>query len=156
MLAARACTRDHARTMEARVIVIGAGAAGLWAAAAAARAGSSVLLLEKTPRTGTKVLASGGTRCNLTTTLGPDEAARLFGPRGERFLRPAFRALPPRLVRERFDRLGVPTVEAPLEKIFPASQRAKDVRDALEGWARGAGVELRLDAGVRGVERHAG
>jgi predicted Rossmann fold flavoprotein len=133
--------------------VVGAGAAGLWAAARAAELGRRVLLLEKTPRTGTKVLASGGTRCNLTTTLGPDEAARLFGPRGERFLRGAFRALPPSAVRARFEALGVPTIEAPLEKVFPASQRARDVRDALERWAVGAGVELRLDSAVAGLER---
>ncbi|HEX6882709.1 MAG TPA: aminoacetone oxidase family FAD-binding enzyme [Planctomycetota bacterium] len=135
------------------LVIVGAGAAGLWAAARAAELGRRVLLLEKTPRTGTKVLASGGTRCNLTTTLGPDEAARLFGARGERFLRPAFRALPPRAVRERFHGLDVPTLEAPLEKVFPASQRAKDVRDALERWAVGAGVELRRDTPVHGLER---
>ena len=50
---------------------VGAGAAGIWAAARAARLGAEVLLLEKTPRVGTKVLASGGSRCNLTTTLAP-------------------------------------------------------------------------------------
>ena len=66
--------------------IVGAGAAGLWAAAVAARAGVDALLLEKTRRTGTKVLASGGTHCNLTTTLGPLEAARLFRRAGERFL----------------------------------------------------------------------
>ncbi len=136
--------------------VVGAGAAGLWAAARAAELGRRVLLLEKTTRTGTKVLASGGTRCNLTTTLGPDEAARLFGARGERFLRGAFRALPPAAVRARFAALGVPTLEAPLEKVFPASQRAKDVRDALEGWARSAGVRIRCAAGVRALEREEG
>ena len=132
--------------------MVGAGAAGLWAAARAAEAGRPVLLLEKTPRTGTKVLASGGTRCNLTTTLGPDDAARLFGTRGERFLRRAFRALPPRALRERFHELDVPTVEAPLEKVFPASGRARDVRDALERWARGAGAEIRCGAGAVAVE----
>ncbi len=134
-------------------IVVGAGAAGLWCAARSAERGARVLVLEKTPRTGTKVLASGGTRCNLTTTLGPDQAAALFGPRAERFLRPALRALPPRAVRERFERLGVPSVEAPLEKVFPASQRARDVRDALERWARGAGAEIRLASPVVAVER---
>jgi hypothetical protein len=135
------------------LVVIGAGAAGLWAAARAAELGRRVLLLEKTARTGTKVLASGGTRCNLTTTLGPDDAARLFGPKGERFVRPAMRALPPRAVRARFEALGVATVEAPLEKVFPASQRARDVRDALERWALTAGVELRLATPVRGLAR---
>jgi len=135
------------------LIVIGAGAAGLWAAARAAELGCEVLVLEKTPRTGTKVLASGGTRCNLTTTLGPVEAARLFGPAGERFLRGAFRALSPARLRERFAALGVPTVEEPLEKVFPASHRARDVRDALECWARGAGARILCDSAVRGFER---
>jgi hypothetical protein len=134
------------------VVVIGAGAAGLWAAARAAERGLDVLLLEKTPRGGTKVLASGGTRCNLTTTLPPDAAGRLFGPRAERFLRRALRALPPLAVRERFHALGVPTVEAPLEKVFPASDRARDVRDALLRWGNQAGVELRSGAEVRGIE----
>ena len=139
---------------DARVelIVIGAGAAGLWAAARAAELGCEVLVLEKTPRTGTKVLASGGTRCNLTTTLGLAEAARLFGPAGERFLRGALRVLSPANVRERFEALGVPTVAEPLEKIFPASHRARDVRDALEGWARGAGARIECDSAVLGFE----
>ncbi len=137
----------------AEVTVVGAGAAGLWCAWQAALAGRRVLLLEKTPRTGTKILASGGTRCNLTTTLDGPGAARLFGRRGARFLAHGLRILPPHAVREHFHRLGVPTVEAPLEKIFPASQRARDVRDALERAAREAGVELRLGQGVRTLAR---
>jgi len=135
------------------IVVVGAGAAGLWAAARAARLGRRVLLLEKTPRTGTKVLASGGTRCNLTTTLDDAGAARLFGREGERFLRTAFRALPPLEVRRRFEEWGVPTDEAPLEKVFPRSGRARDVRDALEREAREAGVTIELGAAVEGVER---
>lgn len=133
------------------VVVVGAGAAGLWAAGVLARNGAPVVVLEKTARAGTKILASGGTRCNLTTTLGPAAAAALFGGTQERFLRGAFRALPPGAVRQRFAALGVPTIEAPLEKVFPASQRAKDVRDALEQEARGAGAELRLDTPLLGL-----
>jgi len=138
---------------QSEIIVIGAGAAGLWAAARTAELGASVRVLEKTPRTGTKVLASGGTRCNLTTTLGPEAAARLFGPQGARFLRAAFRTLPPALLRARFEALGVRTVEEPLEKVFPASGSAREVRDALERAARGAGARIECDSGVRGVER---
>ncbi|MEZ5976773.1 MAG: aminoacetone oxidase family FAD-binding enzyme [Planctomycetota bacterium] len=138
---------------DADVVVVGGGAAGLWAAWRAASLGARVLVLEKTPRTGTKVLASGGTHCNLTTTLGPDEARALFGPRAERFLAHAFWNLAPTDVRERFAEWGVPTVEAPLEKIFPASGRARDVRDALERAARGAGATVRLTAPVAKVER---
>ncbi len=128
--------------------VVGAGAAGLWAAARAAELGVATLVLEKTPRTGTKVLASGGTRCNLTTTLPADRALELFGRKGARFLRPAFRAVSPMHVRERFHDMGVPTVEAALDKVFPASQRARDVRDALLNWAVGAGAEIRLRSGL--------
>ncbi|HED64579.1 MAG TPA: aminoacetone oxidase family FAD-binding enzyme [Planctomycetes bacterium] len=134
------------------VLVVGAGAAGLWAAARAAEGGARVCLFEKTPRAGTKVLASGGTHCNLTTTLPPEDAARLFGSAGARFLRHAFRALPPAAVREHFRTLGVETVEAPLDKVFPASGRARDVRDALRAWALRAGARLRLDSAVVGIE----
>lgn len=134
------------------VIVVGAGAAGLWCAARLAERKKRVLLLEKTQRTGTKILASGGSRCNLTTTLEADQAARLFGPRGARFLSSALELLPPRAVRERFHALGVPTVEAPLEKVFPRSQRAVDVRDALLRWAIGSGVEIVLGAAVESLE----
>ncbi|MEM7516286.1 MAG: FAD-dependent oxidoreductase, partial [Planctomycetota bacterium] len=119
-----------------QLVVVGAGAAGLWAAARAAELGvNDVVVLEKTSRSGTKILASGGTHCNVTTTLPSEEAARLFGDKGARFLRTAFRELPPLALRERFHDLGVPTVDAPLEKVFPASGKAKDVRDALERWA---------------------
>jgi predicted Rossmann fold flavoprotein len=134
------------------VVVVGAGAAGLWAAARAAELGAAVTLLEKTPRAGTKVLASGGTRCNLTTTLGPQEAGRLFGPEGARFLAPALGSLSPEALRLVFAGLGVETVEAPLEKVFPRSGRARDVRNALQDWATGAGARIRLNAPVRGVE----
>jgi predicted Rossmann fold flavoprotein len=137
--------------MDADVGIVGAGAAGLWAAARAARAGARVLVLEKTPRAGTKILASGGTRCNLTTTLGPGPAARLFGP-AESFVLPALKALTPAEVRAHFHALGVPTVTEPeLEKVFPESQRAVDVRDALLAAAERAGVTLRYQSPVRAI-----
>ena len=68
------------------VVVLGGGAAGLWAAGTAAARGRRVLLLEKNRRVGVKILASGGGACNLTTSLPAREAARWFRPRGERFL----------------------------------------------------------------------
>lgn len=138
--------------MENQVLVVGAGAAGLWAAARAAEAGAQVTLLEKTPRTGTKVLASGGTRCNLTTTLGAQAAGQLFGKKGSRFLRHALRILSPLELRRQFDVMGVPTVEAPLDKVFPESNRARDVRDALEARTLRAGVKLHVDCAVRAVQ----
>ena len=134
------------------LVIVGAGAAGLWAAARCAQGGAGTLLLEKRDRTGTKILASGGSRCNLTTTLNAERAGRLFGTRGERFLRPALRTLSPQDVCARFAELGVDTVAAPLEKVFPASQNARDVRDALESAARGAGCEIQFHATVGQLE----
>lgn len=142
--------------LSAQILVLGAGAAGLWFSWRAALAGAEVLLIEKTPRTGTKILASGGTRCNLTTSLDAGDAARLFGPRGARFLRHAFEVCPPSRVREVFEELGVPTEDAPLDKVFPRSGRARDVRDALESAARAAGVRIRCDSAALGLSREDG
>lgn len=114
-----------------------------------------MLVLEKEPRTGTKILASGGTHCNLTTTLGSDAARALFGKRGERFLRPAFRALDPLALRAQFEAWGVASVEAPLDKVFPKSGRARDVRDALERALKNAGGRVALDSAVVAVEPNA-
>ena len=89
----------------------------------------------------------------MTTTLGPDEAARLFGKKGERFLRHAFRTLTPLDVRGRFEEWDVALEEAPLEKVFPRSGNARDVRDALEAAARSAGARIELGAPVEGIGR---
>ncbi|MFT7486939.1 MAG: putative Rossmann fold flavoprotein [Candidatus Paceibacteria bacterium] len=138
-----------------QVVIVGAGAAGLWAAIVCARRGARVLLLEKTKRTGTKILASGGSRCNLTTTLGSEAAGQLYGVQGARFLRPSLRMLSPQDVVDAFESWGVPCVQAPLEKIFPESQKAKDVRDALEHEARESGVEIRLECALESVQKEA-
>jgi predicted Rossmann fold flavoprotein len=137
--------------IDCHIAVIGAGAAGIWAAERAAREGADTVLIEKTPRVGTKILASGGQKCNLTTTRGPRDAERLYGERAGRFLRHSLMTLPPRALRDRFHELGVPTREAPLEKVFPVSERAVDVRDALEDEARQQSVDIRLESPVTGL-----
>ncbi len=115
------------------------------------------MVLEKTPRAGTKVLASGGTRCNLTTSLAPRAAAQRFGTGAARFLAPAFKTMPPTAVREHFDRLGVPTkVEPGLDKVFPVSDSAKDVRDALLRDALQAGARFAYERPVVEVAPHEG
>ena len=139
-----------------KILVVGGGAAGLWAAEVAARSGAEVVVLEKTSRTGTKVLASGGSHCNLTTTLGAAQAAQHFRRTGALFLRPALAELSPRAIRQRFGSWGVPTVEAPLEKVFPASHRARDVRDALEAAAVSAGARIQLNSPVQSIQRAGG
>lgn len=134
------------------VCIVGAGAAGLWAAAACARTGAKTLVLEKTRKSGTKVLSSGGTRCNLTTTLHIQDTAQRFG-RGQNFILPALKNLSPQKVRAHFESLGVATKEETVfEKVFPVSDSALQVRDALEREAKRAGATFRMDSRVLRIE----
>ncbi len=141
------------------VVIIGAGPAGLMAAAIAAQQASAyphaihVLVLEKNRKAGVKILMSGGTRCNLTHHCGPDGIMEAFGNNGQ-FLRQALSHLGPAETVALFNRLGVPTeVEPVTEKIFPASNKALDVRDALLRYAIESGAEVRLESSVKTIER---
>jgi len=141
----------HRLNYDSEICVIGAGAAGLWAAELCARLGAQTLVLEKTKRTGTKVLSSGGTRCNLTTSLNVEDTAHCFGE-GHKFIRPALQNLSPQAVREHFEQLGVQTKEEPeFEKVFPASDSALQVRNALEHAARTAGANFEMNVEVTGL-----
>ncbi len=112
------------------VIVIGAGAAGLLAAARAAERGRRVVVVEKNRKAGVKILMSGGTRCNLTHAVSAREIVAAFGRPGV-FLHSALAALSPSELVQLFESEGVATKVEPGGKIFPASDRAVDVRDAL-------------------------
>ncbi|MEO1617315.1 MAG: aminoacetone oxidase family FAD-binding enzyme [Planctomycetota bacterium] len=138
-----------------RIVVIGAGAAGLVAAAEASlRMGqgneglpSEIVLLEKNRKTGVKILMSGGTRCNITQDTDARGIAAAFGKSG-RFLQKSVGAFPPEDVVRMFHRLGVATKVEETGKIFPKSDRALHVRDALQQQAIAAGVQIRLKASV--------
>src|SRR6476469_9660442 len=90
------------------VAVIGAGAAGLLAAVAAAEGGARTVVLEKNRRPGVKILMSGGTRCNVTHATDNRGIVEAYGPPG-RFLHSALAALSVEAVVELFDAEGVPT-----------------------------------------------
>lgn len=132
-----------------RVLVIGGGAAGMMAAIAAAAAGAPVVLLEKTGRLGFKIQISGGGRCNVTNDLDdPRELVKMY-PGNGKFLFDAFRRYSKADVLELLARHGVKTkVEAPYNKVFPVSDRSKDVIKAFETELRGLGVDVRLDTPV--------
>src|SRR5438876_11879951 len=112
------------------VIVIGAGAAGLLAASRAAERGRRTLLLEKNRKPGVKILMSGGTRCNLTHATDNRGIVEAFGPPG-RFLHSALAALSVQETIELFEAEGVPTKVEETGKVFPVSNKALDVLEAL-------------------------
>ncbi|MEM9585719.1 MAG: aminoacetone oxidase family FAD-binding enzyme [Planctomycetota bacterium] len=132
------------------IAVIGAGAAGLMAAAVAAQEGARVTLLEKNAKTGVKILMSGGTRCNITHDTNARGIASAFGTAG-RFLQPSLGRFPPASVVKLFHYLGVQTKVESTGKVFPVSDRALHVRDALEKHARQSGVDIQLKQGVRKI-----
>ena len=121
--------------------IIGAGPAGMMAAARAAERGKRSLLIEKNREPGAKILLSGGSRCNLAPADGPCGVVEAFGPAG-RFLHSALAAFGPRQAVEMFEAEGVPTKVEPNGKIFPASDRAADVRAALMRRVKRAGCVL--------------
>lgn len=133
------------------VAVIGAGAAGLVAAAEAAARGASVLLIEKNSKLGVKILMSGGTRCNLTHHTDSRGIAKAFG-HAERFLQPSLGAFSPADVVQMFEDLGVATKVESTGKVFPVSNRAVHVRDALVTRAERAGVQIEPNTTVRAIE----
>ncbi len=133
-----------------KVIVIGAGPAGLMAAIQAARAGARVVLVEQLARAGAKLLATGGGRCNLTNTLPQADFAARFGKQGRSML-PALQALDSRALRRFFEERGVPTASADGFHVFPASNQASDVLAVLLRECATLGVELRLGRKAAGL-----
>src|SRR5207248_7074881 len=125
------------------VVVIGAGAAGLMAAIRAAEAGRRVLLLEKNRKPGVKILMSGGTRCNITHATDNRGIVEAFGPPG-RFLHSALAALSVQDTVELFEAEGVATQVEETGQVFPVSDRAVDVLDAVLRRVEGSGATLVL------------
>src|SRR4051795_3618381 len=125
------------------VVVIGGGAAGLMAAIRAAEGGARVLVLEKNRKAGVKILMSGGTRCNLTHATDNRGIVQAYGPPG-RFLHSALAALSVQQTIGLFEAEGVATKVEETGKVFPASDRAADVLQALLRRLRRSGAVLAL------------
>lgn len=136
--------------------VVGAGAAGIVAAIAAAGRGRRVLLLERTRDGGRKILVSGGGRCNLLPSrLEPERFVTDSAPH---LLRRMLHSWPLAEQRRFFeDEAGVALeLEAETGKLFPASNQAREVRDRLLALAVRHGVEIEFGAALAGLEPPAG
>jgi predicted Rossmann fold flavoprotein len=136
------------------VVVIGAGAAGLMAAIRAAERGKLVLLLEKNRKPGVKILMSGGTRCNITHSCDNRGIVEAFGSNGK-FLHSALACFGVGSTISFFEELGVATKVEETGKIFPVSNKALDVLNALLTRLRRSGATLSLEEPVQGVHQAA-
>lgn len=124
-------------------VILGAGAAGLMAGIFAAERGRRVLVLEKGKKAGVKILMSGGTRCNITHHCDTRGIVAAFGPNGK-FLHSALAGFTPQQVVEFFNAEGVATKVEDTGKIFPVSDRALDVLNALLRRLSRTGAQLAL------------
>ncbi len=135
-----------------KVVVIGAGAAGITAAIFAARGGAEVVVLDASAKPGTKILISGGGRCNVLP--GEFNPKAFYSSGSANVLKRLFKTWPHAAVRSFFeDDLGVGLVlESESGKLFPQANRAKAVHDALFGAAETLGVTLRKSWRVARIE----
>jgi len=137
------------------VIVIGAGPAGIMAAGQAASLEKKVLLLEKMKTPGRKLLLTGKNRCNLTNTAPVQEALEHFN-KGGRFLTQLFYRYYTDELRGFFAELGLPTVVQRGGRIFPESEKARDVLEVLLSWVQNSGVELITGTAVTDLIKQGG
>ncbi len=127
------------------LIVVGGGPAGLMAAGTAASRGRRVLLFDKNEKLGRKLRITGKGRCNVTNNCAVEEVIANL-PRGGKFLHGALAAFSPADTMEFFESLGVPLKTERGRRVFPRSDRADDIADALAGFALDAGVTVRREA----------
>ena len=136
-----------------RVIVIGAGAAGLMAAISAAETGAKVSLLEKMPSPGRKILVTGKGRCNFTNRCELADFPKYF-PNNGLFLYSALRAFDNQDLIDFFASRGVQSKVERGGRLFPVSDKAADIVAALVKAAAGAGVQILTGRTVQSVKTY--
>ncbi len=134
-----------------KVVVIGGGPAGMMSAISAAKSGDKVVLLEKNNILGKKILITGKGRCNITSSLDIDDFINNI-PGNGRFLYSAFENFDNKDIIELLKKEGVSVKEERGNRYFPTSDRAEDVRMALERETKEAGVDVKLNSKVCGIE----
>ena len=137
------------------VLIVGAGPAGMLAAVTAAESGADVTVLERNPYAGKKLRITGKGRCNVTNNCSAREVieATTGNPK---FLFGAVNRFGPSDVMAFFESAGVPLKTERGRRVFPASDRATDIRDAMVERMREAGVKVRYGVRVTGIEESEG
>ncbi|WP_368657510.1 NAD(P)/FAD-dependent oxidoreductase [Metabacillus halosaccharovorans] len=135
------------------VVVIGGGPSGLMAAIAAGEKRAKVLLIDKGNKLGRKLAISGGGRCNVTNRLPIDEIIKHI-PGNGRFLYSAFSEFSNEDIILFFENLGIQLKEEDHGRMFPVTDKAQSVVDALISELKRLNVEVRTNEPVRDVHYH--
>lgn len=125
-----------------KVVIIGAGAAGLIAAARSAKRGNDTLVIEKMSRPGRKIMITGKGRCNVTNACFDIEDLISNVVRNPRFMYSAFSAFMPYDTIALIEEMGVTTKVERGNRVFPVSDRAVDIVDALVDNAKLSGARI--------------
>ena len=139
-----------------RVVIVGAGAAGMMAAVAAAELGAEVILQEKMDQAGRKLRITGKGRCNLTNTAQLKEFITHIGPDG-RWMRNCFSQMFNTQLMDFFERRNVPLVEERGHRVYPKSGKSLDIFLALiNDLETRPNVEIRKNCAVKSLteDRH--
>lgn len=136
--------------MNNRVIVIGAGAAGLMAAAKAAERGREVLLLEKNDRVGWKLMISGKGRCNITNNTDIEGMIQNIPGNGN-FLYSAFYNFSNQDLMNLLEDEGLQLKVERGDRVFPVTDKARDVVDTMQRFAEGKGAKIWLNSAVEDI-----
>ena len=133
-----------------RIIVVGGGPAGMMAAVKAAENGASVLLLERMDRVGRKMSITGKGRCNITNASDLQEILKNI-PGNGKFLNSSMRAFDNEDVIRFFEDAGVPVKVERGNRVFPVSDHASDVVEAMLGRLHDLGVRIQTHARVKEI-----
>ncbi|NLK73623.1 MAG: NAD(P)/FAD-dependent oxidoreductase, partial [Clostridiales bacterium] len=136
--------------MAKRIGIIGAGAAGLFAAGRAASLGNHVVVFEKNRRAGKKLLITGKGRCNITNNCTIDELMANI-PGNGRFLYSALNKFNNQNIMDFFDAVNVPVKTERGNRVFPVSDRSHDVVNALMNYDRNHGAKFLHEAPVKEI-----
>ena len=137
-----------------RTVVIGGGAAGLMAAVTAAKNGSKVSVIEKNERCGRKLMITGKGRCNVTNNCDLDTLIANT-PKNGRFLYSAFSSFSSADTMDFFETAGVPLKTERGNRVFPRSERAVDIVDALVNSAKKERINI-LQGQARSIKTYNG
>ena len=134
-----------------KVVVIGGGAAGMFASVFAARNGNEVHLFEKNEKTGKKLFITGKGRCNITNA-GDMETLFQSVVSNPKFLYSSFYGYTNEDVISFFEEIGVKTKIERGNRVFPVSDHSSDVINGLEREMKKLGVKVHLNTKVKSVE----